>query len=227
MDGAGPFKDGINDCVVHGERDAVSARGARHQMCGASAAGRWHPAKAAVVRLRFRPIERDSDAFALFRLIAWSSAATEADEFYAALQADIADADARLVQRQALAGMLWSKQLYLFDVRALAGRRPGAAAAAAGPHPQPRLAASEQCRHHLDAGQVGVSLVRRLGPGVPLRHLRADRSGIRQGSAACCCCASGTCIRTASCPPMNGRSATSTRRCTPGRPGGSTRWTAR
>ncbi|KTS17625.1 glucosidase, partial [Methylobacterium indicum] len=41
----------------------------------------------------------------------------EADAFYAALQRDIADPDARLVQRQALAGMLWSKQFYHFDVR--------------------------------------------------------------------------------------------------------------
>ena len=34
------------------------------------------------------------------------------------------------MQRQALAGMLWSKQFYYFDVRRMAGRRPGAAAAA-------------------------------------------------------------------------------------------------
>ena len=40
----------------------------------------------------------------------------EADEFYEALQADVPDADARLVQRQALAGMLWSKQFYCFDI---------------------------------------------------------------------------------------------------------------
>ncbi len=40
----------------------------------------------------------------------------EADEFYAELQHDIADPDARLVQRQALAGMLWSKQFYYFDI---------------------------------------------------------------------------------------------------------------
>ncbi|MCF8975991.1 MGH1-like glycoside hydrolase domain-containing protein, partial [Pseudomonas edaphica] len=40
----------------------------------------------------------------------------EADDFYAALQQGIADADARNVQRQALAGLLWSKQLYYFDV---------------------------------------------------------------------------------------------------------------
>jgi hypothetical protein len=41
----------------------------------------------------------------------------EADEFYAELQKDIADADARNVQRQALAGMIWSKQFFYYDVR--------------------------------------------------------------------------------------------------------------
>ena len=42
----------------------------------------------------------------------------EADEFYAALQPPKATEDEKCVQRQALAGMLWSKQLYLFDVPA-------------------------------------------------------------------------------------------------------------
>src|SRR5262249_40583630 len=36
----------------------------------------------------------------------------EADEFYGTLQQDIADPDARQVQRQALAGMIWSKQFF-------------------------------------------------------------------------------------------------------------------
>src|SRR5437867_12135307 len=40
----------------------------------------------------------------------------EADEFYAELQKDITDADARLVQRQAFAGMIWSKQFFYYDV---------------------------------------------------------------------------------------------------------------
>ncbi|MCK6456404.1 MAG: glucosidase [Phycisphaerae bacterium] len=40
----------------------------------------------------------------------------EADDFYANLQAEIPDADARLVQRQALAGMIWNKQFYYFDI---------------------------------------------------------------------------------------------------------------
>lgn len=41
----------------------------------------------------------------------------EADAFYAAVQNPDLGQDARLIQRQALAGMLWSKQLYYYDVR--------------------------------------------------------------------------------------------------------------
>lgn len=40
----------------------------------------------------------------------------EADEFYASVHPANATDDERLVQRQALAGLLWSKQIYLFDV---------------------------------------------------------------------------------------------------------------
>jgi len=40
----------------------------------------------------------------------------EADEFYADLQRDIASDDEKLVQRQAFAGMLWSKQFFYYDV---------------------------------------------------------------------------------------------------------------
>ena len=40
----------------------------------------------------------------------------EADSFYAELQREMPDLEARAIQRQALAGMLWSKQYYHFDV---------------------------------------------------------------------------------------------------------------
>ena len=40
----------------------------------------------------------------------------EADEFYASVIPPSLDADAATVMRQALAGMLWSKQFYYFDV---------------------------------------------------------------------------------------------------------------
>ena len=39
----------------------------------------------------------------------------EADDFYAELQREITDPDARLVQRQAFAGMIWSKQFFYYD----------------------------------------------------------------------------------------------------------------
>jgi hypothetical protein len=42
---------------------------------------------------------------------------TEADEFYAKVHPPRATKDERLVQRQALAGLLWSKQIYLLDVQ--------------------------------------------------------------------------------------------------------------
>ena len=50
----------------------------------------------------------------------------EADEFYAELTPSAASADEAMVMRQAFGGMLWSKQLYYYDVAPLAGRRPGA-----------------------------------------------------------------------------------------------------
>ena len=113
----GPFKDGINDFVVNGRADAVDRRGgtkcAAHVKLTLPAGGRH------VIRLRWRRLDAAGgrgDAFAdhddvVARRIA------DADEFYAALQCHMADPDARLVQRQALAGMLWSKQFYRYDVR--------------------------------------------------------------------------------------------------------------
>ena len=51
---------------------------------------------------------------------------TEADEFYAAVHPPKATPDECAVQRQALAGMLWTKQIYLFDVdQWLKGDDPG------------------------------------------------------------------------------------------------------
>ena len=41
----------------------------------------------------------------------------EADEFYQAIHPPLATPEERLIQRQAFAGMLWTKQTYLFDVQ--------------------------------------------------------------------------------------------------------------
>ena len=115
MTGPGPFKDGINDLVVGGNREAV-AGSMRGTKCAAHHRFELAPGEEASVRLRFRPAERQGPAF-LYYDDRFTQRRADADEFYEALQANITDADARLVQRQALAGMLWTKQTYLFDVR--------------------------------------------------------------------------------------------------------------
>ncbi len=112
--GAGPFKDGIDAFVVGGDRDAVAAakvgtKAAAHYSLTLAGGGQ------AVLRLRLRRLEA-TDPFADFDAV-MATRRAECDAFYAALQSGIADADARLVQRQAFAGMLWSKQFYGFDVR--------------------------------------------------------------------------------------------------------------
>jgi hypothetical protein len=107
------FKDGINDYVVGGDTAAVNPerRGtkvAAHYCLTVPAGG--------VSRVRAR-LTSDGGVAGIDgfdRVIAARRA--EADEYYEELQQDIADIDARLVQRQALAGMLWTKQFYYFDI---------------------------------------------------------------------------------------------------------------
>jgi hypothetical protein len=114
MDGAGPFKDGFDDWLIHRDAGAV-----RHD-AGTKAAAHVHldlvPHGRAVVMMRWRP-ESTLDAAPLDADELFACRIAEADAFYAALQHEMDDPDARLVQRQALAGMLWSKQYYQFDVQ--------------------------------------------------------------------------------------------------------------
>ncbi len=110
----GPFKDGIDDCVVNGIAGAADRR--EGTKCAAHVKLRLPAGGRRVVRLRWRPSDSAGDPFAGHDAL-FAARIAEADEFYAALQAHIADPDARSVQRQALAGMLWSKQFYRYDVR--------------------------------------------------------------------------------------------------------------
>jgi len=114
-EGAGPFKDGFNDYIVQGEESAI------RRDTGTRAAAHVHlefaPNSRTVVTMRWRPesdADRERQVLDIDALFARRIA--EADAFYAGLQHEMTDADQRLVQRQALAGMLWSKQYYHFDV---------------------------------------------------------------------------------------------------------------
>ena len=95
----------------------------------------------------------------------------EADEFYEAIHPPKATAEEKLIQRQAFAGMLWGKQIYLFDVnRWLEGDNiapPETHKKIRNIHwRSPELHASA-----FRARQVGVSLVRRMGPGLSVHDL--------------------------------------------------------
>ncbi|SDR32318.1 Glycosyl hydrolase family 63 C-terminal domain-containing protein [Rhizobiales bacterium GAS113] len=110
----GPFKDGINDFVIAGQEAAI--RRDQGTKCAAHMVIELAPGASARLNLRFRPVGAPTPAFADFETV-FASRMREADEFYAALQTDLASDDAKLVQRQALAGMIWSKQFYDYDVR--------------------------------------------------------------------------------------------------------------
>ena len=108
----------------------------------------------------------------------------EADEFYATvtpadLSPDATQCDAAGLRRTAVVeAVLPLRGARLAERRS----RAPAAAASAQERPQSRVDAPLQRRRDLHAGQVGVSVVRRVGPGIPLRAARAGRFGVRQGA---------------------------------------------
>lgn len=76
-----------------------------------------------VLRLRLTPDRLESPISMVDEVVEKRRA--EADEFYAYIHPARASEDERLVQRQAFAGLLWTKQIYLFDVnRWLEGDNP-------------------------------------------------------------------------------------------------------
>lgn len=116
-------KDGINNYIVEGQQGAVNPE---HN--GTKAAAHYHmtvqPGTSQVIRLRLtdrapaamaqgngksaNPFADFGEAFEIRR--------KEADEFYGAVIPRSLNADQANVMRQALAGMLWTKQVYLYDV---------------------------------------------------------------------------------------------------------------
>ena len=112
----GYFKDAFHEYIVNGNRMAVNPDKTGTK-AGALYALNVQPGKPVSVRLRLTKEDNGPIAkpWAEFDSIL-DSRRREADEFYEEVQRDIQDADARLVQRQAYAGMIWSKQLFHYDV---------------------------------------------------------------------------------------------------------------
>jgi hypothetical protein len=109
-------KDGINDCVVQGNQDAVNP-GKQGTKVAAHYQIHIGAGQTQVIRLRLakaspdqkgKPFGKQFDEVFVDRL-------READEFYKSVTPPTVTEDEANVIRQALAGMLWSKQFFFFD----------------------------------------------------------------------------------------------------------------
>jgi hypothetical protein len=110
-------KDGIIHCVVGGKTDAVNP-----QLCGTKAAAHYRrtvPARGAQtihLRLTDQPPDRMRAPFGKDFEAAFKARQAEADAFYDEITPKTVTSDEARVMRQALAGMLWSKQFFYYDV---------------------------------------------------------------------------------------------------------------
>jgi hypothetical protein len=113
-DATGYFKDAFHEYIVHGNQTAVNPEnsgtktGALYKLTIPAGGSKQ-------IRLRLSKSENQkpfSDFDGIF-----STRISEADEFYAELQNGISSDDERNVQRQAFAGMIWSKQFFGYEVR--------------------------------------------------------------------------------------------------------------
>jgi len=106
------FKDGINEYIVHGNQQAINPE-ERGTKAAANYALTLAPGETATIRLRLS--DKADNAFADFETI-FNDRIHEADEFYETVIPNHLSHDARLVMRQAFAGMLWSKQFYHYVI---------------------------------------------------------------------------------------------------------------
>jgi hypothetical protein len=109
-------KDGINNSVIHGNHNSVNP-----EKTGTKSAAHYElkvgAGKTATIRLRLSDAAPAAmeDPFKSFD-VTMQTRQSEADEFYKAITPESVSEDKALVMRQALAGMLWSKQYFFFDV---------------------------------------------------------------------------------------------------------------
>ncbi len=112
-----PFvKDALHEYLVHGRKDAVNpakagTKAAAHYTVQVPAGG------SVMVRLRLSDKEPGGDAFGETFDRIFTERIRETEEFYATVIPARLSEDSKRVMRQALAGMLWSKQWYHYDMR--------------------------------------------------------------------------------------------------------------
>jgi hypothetical protein len=140
-----PFtKDAFHRYIVHGEKDAVNPQRTGTKACA------WS-------RVEIEPGGCHQMITRLYPANGWRPANDrvflerhkEADDFYRAIHPEKASLEERRVQRQAFAGLLWTKQSYLYDVDVwLDGDHPG------WPPPQERKAGRNRHWRHLNSMRI-------------------------------------------------------------------------
>jgi hypothetical protein len=120
-------KDGFHDYVIGGVKEAVNPA-LKGTKCAAHYRFKIAPGASVMVRLRLTNVEpKDAAANPFddsFEKV-FDQRRSEADQFYASRFPQERSEDAHSVMRQALAGMLWSKQCYHYDVRTWLQGDPG------------------------------------------------------------------------------------------------------
>ena len=115
-------KDAFHRHLVYGEKAAVSSAGIGTKACLVYKL-RIPPGGREIVRMRLMPEPSSRPLDPVDEIVARRK--EEADQFYETVHPAGANEDLRRIQRQALAGLIWSKQIYLFDVnRWLEGDNP-------------------------------------------------------------------------------------------------------
>jgi Glycosyl hydrolase family 63 C-terminal domain len=145
----GTFKDGINDYIVFNHKAAVNKI---HK--GTKSAFRidWtlEAGKSKTVRLRLSP-EFHEKPFQQFDALV-ETRKQEADAFYQELQKDTRDEENKMIQRQALGGMLWSKQFYYYDLDVWLRGDPGQPP----PSPERKRGRNNEWNHHHSADIISM-----------------------------------------------------------------------
>lgn len=136
-------KDAFHEYLIHGRKDAVNP-----DRVGTKAAAHYRfsvgPGQSVSIRLQFGPDSPPPELFGQAFEMLFEKRKGEADAFYETLAPEWASPDLRQVQRQAFAGLLWSKQFYHYVVEEWLQGDP------AGPPPPPqRLKGRNQGWRHL------------------------------------------------------------------------------
>jgi hypothetical protein len=146
---ASPYvKDGIHDYVVNGQLEAVNPNSVGTKVA-ANYTLTLSPGETQTVQLRLSDCSNLAEPFGPEFTSTWTNRRQEADEFYQKLTPYPLSDDLRSVQRQAFAGMLWTKQFYLYSVEDWLNGDPGNP-----PPPAERQRGRNAQWGHLDAAEI-------------------------------------------------------------------------